>query len=56
MLDIPGLLTRLGNHNRTFNAILELWPPPENDLVATVEKEAQWAARSVTWLRQYIKD
>lgn len=56
MLDIPSLLARLKQNGREFNAILELWPPPENDIEATIAKEAQWAARSVTWLRQYIKD
>ncbi len=56
MLNIPSLLARLKQNGREFNAILELWHPPENDIVATVDQEAQWAAQSVSWLRQHIKD
>ena len=50
------LLERLHGFGCEFNAILELWPPPERDIEATVAKEAQWAMESVAYLRQYIKD
>lgn len=56
MLDVPLLLDRLNGFGREFNAILELWPAPENSIEATIEKEAQWAAESEAYLRQYIKD
>lgn len=55
-LNVPELMARLRAIGRDFNAILELWPPPESDIVATVAKEAAWAETSVAYLRQHIKD
>ncbi len=56
MLNVSWLLNQLWAQGRTFNAILELWPPPEADSAATVTKERDWIARSISFLRQYIKD
>ena len=54
-LDVPWLLDRLHHlAPRDFNAILELWPPPEADIEATVNKEAAWAEESVRYLRTLI--
>jgi len=53
-LDIPGVLTHLRAFGRRPNAILELWTPPEENLAATIAKEADWAARSLAYLRQLI--
>jgi sugar phosphate isomerase/epimerase len=55
-LDVPRLLAQLGPSGRDFNAILELWPPPERSVAATMAKEADWAAASIAYLRQHIKD
>jgi sugar phosphate isomerase/epimerase len=54
MLDILRLLEQL--NARDFNAILELWPPPEADVEATAAKEQEWVQTSVAHLRQYIPD
>jgi sugar phosphate isomerase/epimerase len=54
MLDLPRLLEQL--RPRDFNAILELWPPPEVDTDATAAKEEVWVQSSVKHLRQYIAD
>ena len=51
-LDVPWLLEAL--RERTFNAILELWTPPETTIEATIAKENAWAIASVTYLRQFI--
>jgi 3-oxoisoapionate decarboxylase len=56
MLDVPWLLGQLQHFGRDCNAILELWPPPESSIEATIIKEAQWAVESVAYLRQYIKE
>jgi len=54
-LDVPWLLDRLhALAARDFNAILELWPPPEADIEATVDKESAWAAESIRYLRTLI--
>ncbi|MBL7200195.1 MAG: sugar phosphate isomerase/epimerase [Anaerolineae bacterium] len=53
-LDIPSLLQRLDRWGRDPNAILELWPPPEETLGETIAKESAWAVESIAYLRQYI--
>ena len=54
MLDIPWLLGELRAAGRNPNAILELWPPPESTVAATVEKEREWARESIRYLRTLI--
>lgn len=53
-LDIPHVLAKLSTLGRRPNAILELWTPPAENLAATIAKEAEWAARSLAYLRQLI--
>ncbi len=58
-LAIPALLeslARLNTTGRDFNAILELWPPPELTTEATIAKEDAWVVQSVAYLRQFIHD
>jgi sugar phosphate isomerase/epimerase len=54
MLDLPWLLGRLRAFGRDCNAILELWPAPEATMAATIQKEAEWAAASMAYLRTLI--
>jgi sugar phosphate isomerase/epimerase len=54
MLDIPWLLDSLTKHQHDPNVILELWPPPEPDLAATIAKEDRWVRESIAYLRQHI--
>lgn len=54
MLDVPWLLDVLKAHGRDPNAILELWPPPEADVEATIRKEDQWVVQSLDHLRPLI--
>ncbi|RMF82740.1 MAG: sugar phosphate isomerase/epimerase [Chloroflexi bacterium] len=54
MLNVPWLLDCLREYGREFNAILELWPPPEATMTETVAKEMQWAVESVAYLRGVI--
>jgi 3-oxoisoapionate decarboxylase len=56
MLDLPGMLRRLVGFGRAPNVILELWPPPEDDLEATVRKEAAWAEASMAYLRHQLAE
>jgi len=57
MLDVPWLLRRLRELNANdFNAILELWTPPEAEMADTIRKEAEWAERSVQAARRWIAD
>jgi sugar phosphate isomerase/epimerase len=55
-LDILWLLAELRRLGRNPNAIVELWPPPEPTIAASVAKEDAWAAESVRYLRQLIAD
>jgi sugar phosphate isomerase/epimerase len=56
MLDIPWLLSQLGNNGHDFNAILETWPPPEADITYTIQKEDLWVQESVQYLRTLIQE
>lgn len=56
MLDVPWLLGELNKYGRDYNAIIELWPAPEQDMEATIRKERAWAEESVTTMRQWIKE
>jgi sugar phosphate isomerase/epimerase len=53
-LNVPWLLEKLATHNRSLNAILEFWTPPEPSLAETIAKENKWAQESVAYLRQFI--
>jgi sugar phosphate isomerase/epimerase len=52
MLDIPQLLHRLSTYGRCESAILEQWVPPGDTLNATIDREAQWASKSIQYLSQ----
>lgn len=54
LVDIPALLAALGAAGRDVNAILELWPPPEPDISASIEKEEAWVEESIRYLRPLI--
>jgi sugar phosphate isomerase/epimerase len=53
-LDIPAIFDCLRRTCRPMNAILELWPPPEATIEASIVKENAWAAASLGYLRQWI--
>ena len=55
-LDIPHLLDKLTEHNRSASVILELWPPFQDNLADTIGLEDRWARTSVRYLRQLIKE
>jgi len=55
MLNIPWLLGRLDELGRSPNAILELWTPPEPEVVQTIAKEDAWARESISYLRTLIQ-
>jgi sugar phosphate isomerase/epimerase len=55
-LDIPGLLATIRASGRDPNAILELWPPREPDIEATIAREREWADESVRYLRTLISE
>lgn len=53
-LPLEWMLGQVTDRCRT--AILEQWTPPEKTIALTIEKEQNWAERSITYLRQYIKE
>lgn len=55
-LDVPWLLETLKASMHDFNVIIELWPPEQPDLEQTIATEQAWAAESVAFLRQFIRD
>lgn len=55
-LDVPWLLDRLAAAGRDVNAILELWTPRQAGIEETVALEADWARRSLSYLRPLVRD
>jgi 3-oxoisoapionate decarboxylase len=56
MLNMTWLLETLQAHGREFNAILEMWLSPEEDMNATIAIEENWLHESVRYLRTLLKD
>jgi sugar phosphate isomerase/epimerase len=56
MLDVPWLLDTLRSYDRTFNAIIETWLPPQTDMNATIQQEQDWVRQSTTYLRTLITE
>jgi hypothetical protein len=55
-LDIPWLLNTIREAGRDPNAIIELWTPPADTLEKTIAREADWAERSVKYMRTLLPD
>ena len=53
-LDLPSLLEQLKPYGRDFNAILELWTPPDSDMHTTIAREDRWVKDSITYLRGIV--
>lgn len=53
-MDLPWILDQLRMAGADPNAILELWPPEQSDLSATVALEDAWARESINNLRRYL--
>ena len=59
MLDVPWLSGEMQRHGRDrsdFSAIIELWSTPLETMEKTIERENDWAMRSIANLRKWIKD
>ncbi|WPP50304.1 sugar phosphate isomerase/epimerase family protein [Catalinimonas niigatensis] len=56
MLPIEEIVKKLESHQRCQSAILELWTPPEKTIDKTIAKEAKWAAESIDFLSQVIRN
>lgn len=54
MLPIPWLLDQVQTHGICRSAILELWPPPEDTISGTVEKEQRWVEESMQYLKSLV--
>ena len=55
-LDIPWLLDTIRAAGRDPNAIIELWTPLADTLEETIAREAEWAERSVNYMRTLLPD
>lgn len=53
-MDFPWVLQELRSAGSDPNAILELWPPEQGQLGATIALEHAWARHSILNLRRYI--
>jgi sugar phosphate isomerase/epimerase len=51
MMPIKKVLESLKVYGKTESIILELWPPPEETMQDTMEKEKQWVDESITYLK-----
>ncbi len=55
-LDIDSLLATIRNNGKKSNAILELWTPYTNSIEETINKESEWADKSIKFLRGKIDE
>ena len=53
-LDTPWLLDVLNQTGASYNVILEVWPPEQQTLQATLDMEERWVRESITYLRQFV--
>lgn len=54
MLPIKWLFNEVGKYGKCQSAILELWPPPEKDVEATIRKEELWVGESISYLQGIV--
>lgn len=55
MLDLAHAAASLKKYGKDPNAILELWTPYKDDIETTVEKEKDWADKSIKFLKEWIR-
>jgi hypothetical protein len=53
-LDIPYLVNKVKTIHPQTNVILELWPPFEESVSATILKEYRWSVESMEYLRKVL--
>jgi sugar phosphate isomerase/epimerase len=54
MMPIERVLDTLKHYGQTKSVILELWPPPEDSVAETIEKERKWVSDSLKYLNALI--
>ncbi len=50
-LDIDAIMDILTHYDRSFNVILEQWPPFSGDIYETIEREKKWAYEGIEYLK-----
>jgi len=53
-MDLNYTLSKIRQHGKDPNVILELWTPYAGDINSTVQKEKYWADQSIEYLKNYI--
>lgn len=53
LLNVPWLLNQVSSG---INSILELWTPPQGSLEETLHLEREWAAQSMSYLKEQLKE
>lgn len=54
LIDTPWLLDVLNQAGATYNVILEVWPPEQESLEATIELEDRWVREGILFLRGFV--
>jgi sugar phosphate isomerase/epimerase len=53
-VDTPWLLNMLDSAGAQYNVILEVWPPEQPTVAASIALEDKWVRESIPYLRQFI--
>ncbi|WP_102348846.1 sugar phosphate isomerase/epimerase family protein [Bacillus sp. Marseille-P3661] len=53
-LDIDMVMNELSKYGKNPNVILELWTPYEESVSKTIEKENEWANKSIAYLKERV--
>ena len=54
MLNIPWLLKELDQYGQCKTATLELWSDMKETMEATINRESEWAEKSINYLKTII--
>ena len=54
MLPVEEILDKLNKWGQCESGILELWTPPQDNLISTIELENNWAEKSISNLKKYF--
>jgi sugar phosphate isomerase/epimerase len=55
-INTEWLFEALVTSQHDYNVILELWPPPQQNLQTTIAMEHEWAVESICYLRKFVSD
>jgi L-ribulose-5-phosphate 3-epimerase UlaE len=54
LIDLPNIIRKLDKTGKCSTATLELWMKENEDIQQTIDKEQQWADKSIQYLKTIL--